>query len=239
MPFNNEFVQIGEIMKNLVLSVLTGVLLHSAAQALEESNPALAEIVNFRQYSATFASAGQPTREQFQTIADNGVERVVYIAFTNNPNALPDADQVVKGLGREYMQVPVDFQNPLPDEFYAFADAMERNKQKKTLLHCQVNARATAFSFLYRVIFEDVAISEAKADMNTVWQPNEVWRDFIFEVSFYEQSTFLVKILPPYYRCFNILKTSSRRKCDGTTSFYICYICNSFFGLYVCGGIKK
>ena len=182
MPFNNEFVQIGEIMKNLVLSVLTVVLSHSAAQALEESNPALAEIVNFRQYSATFASAGQPTREQFQAIADNGFERVVYIAFTNNPHALPDADQVVKGLGMEYMQVPVDFQNPLPDEFYAFADAMERNKQKKTLLHCQVNARATAFSFLYRVIFEDVAISEAKADMNTVWQPNEVWRDFIFEV---------------------------------------------------------
>ena len=169
-------------MKNLVLSALTGVLLHSAAQALEVSNPALAEIVNFRQYSATFASAGQPTREQFQTIADNGFERVVYIAFTNNTNALADADQVVKGLGMEYMQVPVDFQNPLPDEFYAFADAMERNKQKKTLLHCQVNARATAFSFLYRVIFEGVAMSEAKADMNTVWQPNEVWRDFIFDV---------------------------------------------------------
>ncbi|MGB0558385.1 MAG: protein tyrosine phosphatase family protein [Pseudohongiellaceae bacterium] len=169
-------------MKNIVLSVLAGFVFSSAVQALEEPNPALAEIVNFRQYSATFASAGQPTREQFATIAENGFERVVYIAFTNNPNALPDADQVVKGLGMEYMQVPVDYQNPLPDEFYAFADAMERNKQKKTLLHCQVNYRATAFSFLYRVIFEDVALAEAKADMNTVWQPNEVWRDFIFDV---------------------------------------------------------
>ena len=182
MPFNNEFVKIGEIMKNIGLSVLAGFVFSSAVQALEEPNPALAEIVNFRQYSATFASAGQPTREQFATIAENGFVRVVYIAFTNNPNALPDADQVVKGLGMEYMQVPVDFQNPLPDEFYAFADAMERNKQKKTLLHCQVNYRATAFSFLYRVIFEDVALAEAKADMNTVWQPNEVWRDFIFDV---------------------------------------------------------
>ena len=118
-------------MKNIVLSVLTGFVFSSAVQAVEEPNSALAEIVNFRQYSATFASAGQPTREQFATIAENGFERVVYIAFTNNPNALPDADQVVKGLGMEYMQVPVDFQNPLPDEFYAFADAMERNKQKK------------------------------------------------------------------------------------------------------------
>jgi protein tyrosine phosphatase (PTP) superfamily phosphohydrolase (DUF442 family) len=150
--------------------------------AAAEVDPALAEIINFRQYSDTFASAGQPSLEQFQTIADSGFERVVYIAFTNNPNALPDADQVVKGLGMEYMQVPVSFDNPLPDDFYAFSDSMQRNNEKKTLLHCQVNARATAFSFLYRVIYNDVSVAEAKADMNTVWQPNAVWRDFIFDV---------------------------------------------------------
>ncbi len=150
--------------------------------AAEEIDPVLQQISNFRQYSPTFASAGQPTREQFQVIKDQGFERVVYIAFTNNRNALPDEDLVVKGLGMEYMQVPVDFSNPLPSDFYAFADSMRRNSGKKTLLHCQVNARATAFSFLYRVIYEDVPVAQAKADMNTVWQPNEVWRDFIFEV---------------------------------------------------------
>ncbi|MFN3165038.1 MAG: protein tyrosine phosphatase family protein [Pseudohongiellaceae bacterium] len=164
-------------MLGLVLALFSG-----AAMALEEPAPELTEITNFRQYSDTFASSGQPTREQFQAIADQGFERVVYIAFTNNTNALPDADQVVKGLGMEYTQIPVDFSNPLPSEFYAFADSVQRNTGKKTLLHCQVNARATAFSFLYRVIYEDVPVAEAKADMNTVWQPNEVWRDFIFEV---------------------------------------------------------
>ena len=156
--------------------------LSSVTFAVEDVDPALAEITNVRQYRDTFASAGQPTLEQFQTIADHGFERIVYIAFTNNPNALPDADQVVKGLNMEYMHVPVAFDNPLPDDFYAFADSMRRNTGKKTLLHCQVNARATAFSFLYRVIYEDVAVADAKADMNTVWQPNTVWRDFIFEV---------------------------------------------------------
>ena len=157
-------------------------LLAGNTYAVEDADPALAEIVNFRQYSPTFASAGQPSREQFATIAEHGFERIVYIAFTNNQNALTDADQVIKGLGMEYMQVPVDFDNPLPADFYAFADSMQRNTDKKTLLHCQVNARATAFSFLYRVIYESVPIAEAKEDMNTVWQPNEVWRDFIFAV---------------------------------------------------------
>ena len=172
-------------MKNTVsgsLTTLFAAALAAPVFAVEEPPAALAEIVNFRQYSDVFSSAGQPTAEQFQAVADAGFERVVYIAFTNNQNALPDEDQIVKGLGMEYMQVPVDFNNPLPDEFYAFADSMRRNTDKKTLLHCQVNARATAFSFLYRVIYEDVPVAAAKADMNTVWQPNTVWRDFIFEV---------------------------------------------------------
>jgi protein tyrosine phosphatase (PTP) superfamily phosphohydrolase (DUF442 family) len=168
--------------KFLASLLILAPLVAGNALAVEEADPALAEITNFRQYSPTFASSGQPSREQFETIAENGFERIVYIAFTNNQNALPDADLVVKGLGMEYMQVPVDFNNPLPADFYAFADSMRRNTDKKTLLHCQVNARATAFSFLYRVIFEGVPVAEAKADMNTVWQPNEVWRDFIFTV---------------------------------------------------------
>ncbi len=169
-------------MKKTLLGLATTAMLINNAWAVEDVAPSLEKIVNFRQYSENFASSGQPSAEQFAAIAEQGFERIVYIAFTNNQNALPDADQVVKGLGMEYMHVPVTFDNPLPDDFYAFSDSMQRNTDKKTLLHCQVNARATAFSFLYRVIHEDVSISEAKADMNTVWQPNEVWRDFIFEV---------------------------------------------------------
>ena len=169
-------------MINKLLALSGTLLMTTTVHAREEVAPNLAEITSFRQYSATFASAGQPTREQFQALADNGFERVVYIAFTNNQNALPDADLVVKGLGMEYMQVPVDFNDPRPSEYYAFADSMARNEGRKTLLHCHVNARATAFSFLYRVLNEDIPIADAKADMNTVWQPNETWRDFIFEV---------------------------------------------------------
>ncbi len=156
--------------------------LSANAFAVEPTDPTLADITNFRQYSATFASSGQPTKDQFSAIAENGFERIVYIAFTNNTNALPDADQVVKRLGMEYMHIPVTWDNPLPSDFYAFADSLRRDTDKKTLLHCQVNARATAFSFLYRVIYEGVDIAEAKADMNTVWQPNEAWRDFIVAV---------------------------------------------------------
>lgn len=169
-------------MKRKMIMKVFGALLGVLMAASVNAQSTLSDVLNLREYSDTFASSGQPTAEQFEAIRDAGYERVIYIAFTTNDNALANADQVVKGLGMDYLHIPVDWNNPTKRDFYAFADAMQRNPEQKTLLHCQVNARATAFSFLYRVVYEDVPVAEAKADMNSVWQPNETWRDLIFEV---------------------------------------------------------
>jgi protein tyrosine phosphatase (PTP) superfamily phosphohydrolase (DUF442 family) len=162
--------------------LLAGGMQAQAQQSGGASVNSVAEILNYREYSPLFASAGQPTEEQLQAVRDAGFERVIYIAFSNNQNALPNEDLIVKGLGMDYLHIPVDWNNPTKRDFYAFADAMQREPERKTLLHCQVNARATAFSFLYRVIHEDVPVAQAKQDMNSVWQPNETWKNLIFSV---------------------------------------------------------
>lgn len=159
----------------LLLGALPGIV-----QA--QGEPSVKDILNYRSYSPTFSSAGQPTREQLPLIKEAGYERVIYIAFSTVGPAIPEEDQLIKELGLDYLHIPVDFNNPTIRDFNAFADAMRREPDTKTLLHCQVNARATAFSFLYRVIYENVPVAEAKSVMNSVWQPNAVWRDFIFEV---------------------------------------------------------
>ena len=132
------FGPLGLLSSAIAAASLLGAL-SANAFAVEPTDPTLADITNFRQYSATFASSGQPTKDQFSAIAENGFERIVYIAFTNNPNALPDADQVVKGLGMEYMHIPVTWDNPLPSDFYAFADSLRRDTDKKTLLGAKEN----------------------------------------------------------------------------------------------------
>jgi protein tyrosine phosphatase (PTP) superfamily phosphohydrolase (DUF442 family) len=185
---NKEFNQLK--YKVMVLSACAAISFFSGAamgqgadvpEHLRAETP-VQSVLNIRQYSDTFASAGQPTAEQFSQIRDAGYERVIYLAFSSNPNAVPNADQVVKGLGMDYVHIPVDWNRPSKRDFYAFADTMRRDPEVKTLLHCQVNARATAFSFLYRVIYEDVPVAIAKADMNSVWQPNETWRDLMFDI---------------------------------------------------------
>ena len=142
----------------------------------------LDEISNYREYSATFASSGQPTEKQLRAIRDAGFERIVYIAWTDHRNSLEHEDRLVKDLGMQYLHIPVDWEAPTPADFYLFAGAMQRAPEAKTLLHCQVNFRASAFSFLYRVLYEDVPIAEAKRDMNSVWTPDETWRGLIFAV---------------------------------------------------------
>ena len=142
----------------------------------------LEEIVNYREYSPVFASAGQPTAEQLAAVQRAGFERVIYLAYSDQENALPSEDRIVKNLSMEYVHVPVEWSAPTVSDFRLFAAAMRSDSDKKTLLHCQVNYRASAFSFLYRVIYEDVPIGDAKAAMDTVWQPDDTWRQLIFDV---------------------------------------------------------
>lgn len=142
----------------------------------------LDDIVNYREYSATFASAGQPTEAQLELVSDAGFERVIYISFSTDGNALANEDRLVRDLGMEYVHIPVVWNAPTIADYESFAAVMQRHPAKKTLLHCQINARASAFSFLYRVLEEDVPLAEAKADMNSVWEPNETWRALIFDV---------------------------------------------------------
>ncbi len=142
----------------------------------------IGDIVNYRQYSGTLSSSGQPTRAQLEAVADGGFERVVFLAFSDHDESLASEDRLVKGLGMEYAQIPVDWDAPRSSDFYMFAGLMQREPEKKTLVHCQVNFRASTFSFLYRVLYQDVPIDVAKDDLNSVWIPNGTWRKFIFDV---------------------------------------------------------
>jgi len=163
-------------MKNTLLLML------AACSPLVATAADLNEIRNYREYSPAFSSSGQPTKEQLEAVKEAGFERVIYIAFSNSRGALAEEDAIVKELGMDYLQVPVIWDAPSRSDFYTFAAAMQREPDKKTLLHCAANYRASAFAFLYRVLYKNLTVAEAKVDMNDVWQPNDTWRQFIFDV---------------------------------------------------------
>lgn len=146
------------------------------------STDVLAEITSYREYSETLSSSGQPDEAQLHALKAAGFERVVFLAYSDSHGSIPNEDSQVEKLGMEFLHVPVDWEAPSKADFYLFAGAIERDSQKKTLIHCQVNFRASAFSFLYRVLYNDADMGDAKKGLDSVWVPNETWRTFIFSI---------------------------------------------------------
>jgi|GEM_PF-117041 len=154
----------------------------SQAEVAKELGDPKKPIYNYIEYSPTFASSGQPSEAQLQVQKDAGVERVIYIAFSDQEHSLPNEDRIIKELGLNYLQVPVDWKAPQKRDFDVVVQALKLEPERKTLLHCQANLRASAFALLYRVLHEGVPLATAKADMNKIWVPNGVWTRFILDV---------------------------------------------------------
>ncbi len=134
---------------------------------------------NYREYSALLSSSGQPDAEQLADAAQRGFERVVYLSFDGDSTALDDEDSVVIETGMRFIQLPVDWHAPKVDDFRHFAGIMQAQPDAKTLVHCQVNFRASTFTFLYRVAILGEPLDAAKADLDSVWNPNETWFRFL------------------------------------------------------------
>jgi protein tyrosine phosphatase (PTP) superfamily phosphohydrolase (DUF442 family) len=142
----------------------------------------LSDISNYREYSKMLSSSGQPDEGQLQDAWVANFKRVVYLAFSDHDTSLENEDRIVKELGMDYISIPVNWGSPTSSDFYLFAGALQKEPGRKTLVHCQVNYRASAFSFLYRVIYQDVPVGEAKKDLDSVWTPNTVWTAFILDL---------------------------------------------------------
>ena len=67
-------------------------------------------------------------------------------------------------------------------DFRLFSDVMKSVAQKNVLVHCQINLRGSAFTYLYRVINESANEDEARGKLTGVWVPDPTWKKFIAEV---------------------------------------------------------
>mgnify|MGYP000001706313 CR=1 FL=1 len=148
-------------VKYKAVIVLLALAMNSSVSAEQ-----LSDASNFREYDELLASAGQPSAAQLEDARALGFERVIYLAFTDNHTAIDDEDRVVKKLGMDYIHIPVDFEQPTLTDFKTFIGVMSEDNTTKTLVHCQVNFRASTFVFLYRVAIQGVPMLKAKDDLD-------------------------------------------------------------------------
>ena len=127
-------------------------------------------------------TAGQPNAATLAALSEQGFELVVNLAPPSNQGAVADEGKLIAEDGPTYVNIPVSWQKPTYEDFELFSAVMNGARDRKVLVHCQLNMRASAFTFLYRVIHEDVPPEEAMKALSAVWIPRDQWATFTADV---------------------------------------------------------
>jgi len=95
----------------------------------------LTDARNFRQVDDRLLTAGQPNEAQLADAARQGVKVVINLALHDDPRySLADEAGCVRGLGMEYVHIPVRFNAPTEEDLQAFIGAMDAHKDKKEFI---------------------------------------------------------------------------------------------------------
>ena len=139
------------------------------------------DIYNFLVLSETLFTGGMPKEEQLTDAARQGVEVVINLAPHDVPDALPNEAELATSMGMNYINIPVNWNTPTKDGLDRFMDAMDENRDKKILVHCEANFRATAFVSMYRILRQGWKTDDALQVMHRIWDEDAypVWKMFI------------------------------------------------------------
>ncbi|MEM1142673.1 MAG: protein tyrosine phosphatase family protein [Pseudomonadota bacterium] len=153
--------------------------------AQTQESQKLSEALNFHRVSDELLTAGQIYPAQVQDLQDQGVELVVNLAVAD-PERNGGESLAVTGAGISYVHIPVLWQEPTRGDLLLFFAMMDAGGDRKTLVHCFANYRASAFTFLYRVMRLNVPVQDAKRDLYAVWNTEKfeefpIWKTFIEE----------------------------------------------------------
>jgi protein tyrosine phosphatase (PTP) superfamily phosphohydrolase (DUF442 family) len=151
------------------------------ASSPEEERAVTQTIYNYRKVDDQYITAGQPREEQLRAAAAEGFEHVINLAPTSSRNALPDEAGLVRSLGMGYDYIPVDWEKPTEADFAAFERAMGAAGERKTIVHCAANFRASAFYSLYAMKHLGWSAERAEEFRASIWKGSDypVWEAFI------------------------------------------------------------
>jgi protein tyrosine phosphatase (PTP) superfamily phosphohydrolase (DUF442 family) len=129
--------------------------------------------------SATLVTSGQPTANSLSHLAAQGFVADIYLAPLTVSDAVPEEAEIVRKQGLEFINIPIKFGRPTEADFQAFVDAMNKFHDRKVLVHCQVNFRASTMTFLFRVIVGHEDPEKAYESLTRVWSPEGPWKELI------------------------------------------------------------
>ena len=161
----------------LVVGIVLGAALYAyAPEFLRSGNTE--QPANFVAVSERVHTSGQPSAAQLGGLKDKGYRLIINLAPPTTLGSISDEGMLVARTGISYLNIPVDWHSPRYEDFELFSSILKQTGSMHVLVHCQVNKRASVFTFLYRVVYDGAAPDRAWENVNAVWVPDEHWRDF-------------------------------------------------------------
>jgi len=135
-------------------------------------------LANFVAVSERIHTSGQPSAAQLGGLKDMGYGLVINLAPPTTTGSISDEGMLVARTGISYLNIPVDWHSPRYEDFELFSNVLRQSGSMRVLVHCQVNKRASVFTFLFRVVHDGAAPDRAWENVDAVWVPDEQWKDF-------------------------------------------------------------
>ncbi len=129
--------------------------------------------------SPRLVTSGQPSADALAELKAQGFDAVIYLAPPSVPDAVRDEQLIVTRQGLTFINIPIRFDNPTETDYETFAAVLGGLGNRKVLVHCQINLRASSMVFLYRTIALKENPRAAYATLSGVWSPNGPWRRLI------------------------------------------------------------
>jgi len=129
--------------------------------------------------SSHVVTSGQPSAGALADLKTLGFEAVIYLAPPTVSDAVHDEQLIVTRQGLTFINIPIEFDNPTEADFDTFASVLQGLGNRKVLVHCQLNLRASSMVFLYRAIVLKENPRVAYEAVAGVWVPDGPWRRLI------------------------------------------------------------
>lgn len=153
----------------------------SGAPGLAADDPF--EIYHYHAIDDHLSTSGQITVEQIEALQETGFELVINLAVADPERNRDEAFRVAEA-GIAYINIPVVWEAPTLADLRLFFDVMDARGDRRTLVHCFANYRASAFTYLYRTLRLGVDEARARQDLEVIWDDEARtqaawWVDFI------------------------------------------------------------
>jgi len=158
-----------------LFSLAVMIFISSGAFAqMHHAGPAM----NYHEVNSRLVTGGHFVGDGISELQGKGVN--VVIDLRDEP---PEGQaEKLAGAGLEWINVPVVWKDPRLEDFKRFVEVMGEHEGDKVLVQCQANYRASAMTYLYRVLIDEVPEEAARKDLNAVWEPEGRWREYMDSV---------------------------------------------------------